>query len=76
MMGFVAYAQNINETVKILCMSKMVQLVASNHDKNRIFVTGNSMMSTKLSATKPAIDKAVKELEECPPISVPYLKRC
>ena len=24
MMGFVAYAQNINESVKILCMSKMV----------------------------------------------------
>lgn len=75
MMGFVAYAQNINESVKILCMSKLVQF-ASSQEKNRIFVTGNAMMSTKLSATKTAIEKAIEELQDHPPICVPYLKRC
>ena len=51
MMGFIAYAQNINETVKLICMSKLVNLVNTGHDKNRIFVTGNAMMSTKLSSS-------------------------
>ena len=76
MMGFVAYAQNLNETVKLLCMSKMVQIVSSHHDKNRIFVTGNAMMSTKLSCSKTAIEKAIKQLDEHPPLTIPYLKRC
>jgi len=76
MMGFIAYAQNINETIKLLCMSKLVALVHSNHDKNRIFVTGNAMMSTKLSSSKQAIEKAIRQLEEHPAISIPYLRRC
>ena len=59
MMGFISYAQNLNDTVKLLCMSKMLSLVHSTHEKNRIFVTGNAMMSTKLSSSKQAIDKAV-----------------
>lgn len=75
-MGFIAYAQNINETVKLLCMSKLVALVHSTHDKNRIFVTGNAMMSTKLSSSKAAIDKAIRNLEAHPSINIPYLRRC
>lgn len=76
MMGFVAYAQNLNETVKLLTMSKVVQLTSSCTEKNRIFVTGSAMMSTKLSASKQAIDNAIQDLLQHPPISVPFLKRC
>lgn len=76
MMGFIAYAQNINESVKLLCMSKLVALVHSSHDKNRIFVTGNAMMSTKLSSSKQAIEKAITQLHEHPIINVPHLRRC
>jgi hypothetical protein len=75
-MGFIAYAQNINESIKLLCMSKLVALVHSTHDKNRIFVTGNAMMSTKLSSSKQAIEKAVAQLEAHPAINIPYLRRC
>jgi hypothetical protein len=76
MMGFIAFAQNLNETVKLQCMSKLVQLIHSSHDKNRIFVTGNAMMSTKLSSSKQAIEKAINQLHDHPNLNIPYIRRC
>jgi len=51
MMGFIAYAQNIENTVRLMTFSKNANL-NEPHDKNRIFVTGLSMFSAKLSTSK------------------------
>lgn len=44
MMGFIAYAQNVENTVKLITFNKNLNL-NEPHDKNRIFVTGTSIMS-------------------------------
>ena len=56
MMGFIAYAQNIENSIRLITFSKNANL-NEPHDKNRIFVTGLSMMSTKLSISKAAQEK-------------------
>lgn len=76
MMGFIAYAHNLNDTIKLQCMSKYVAFINSSTDKNRIFVTGNAMMSTKLSSSKQAIEKALNQLEEHQALSIPMIRRC
>ena len=62
MMGFIAYAQNIENTVKLMTCSKLIQL-NEPHEKNRIFVTGHSMMSTKISSSEASINKAYSQLQ-------------
>ena len=62
MMGFIAYAQNLEQTVKLLTFCKNVNFNEA-HDKNRIFVTGTAMMSTKLSTSAAAIQKATDALQ-------------
>ena len=62
MMGFIAYAHNIENTVKLLSFSKLISL-NEPHDKNRIFVTGQKIMSTNLVSTSSAITKALDHLE-------------
>ena len=61
MMGFIAYAGNIDNTCKLISFSKAVQL-NDQTDKNRIFVTGTSIMSTKLPTTMPAVIKVCDQL--------------
>jgi hypothetical protein len=43
-MEFIAYAKNIDQTIKLVCMSKAVNFIQSNNEKNRIFVTANDIM--------------------------------
>ena len=63
MMGFIAYAQNIENTVKLMTFNKNTTLNDA-HDKNRIFVTGNTMFSAKLSTSKAAQDKVIDQLAQ------------
>lgn len=46
-MEFIAYAKNIDQTIKLVCMSKAVNFIQSNNDKNRIFVTATEIMPSK-----------------------------
>ena len=61
MMGFIAYAHHIENSCKLLSFSKTVQFNEA-HDKNRIFVTGTSIMSTKLPTSQQAIAKVCEQL--------------
>lgn len=61
MMGFIAYAQNLENTIKLMTFNKNTSLNES-HDKNRIFVTGLTMFSAKLSTSKAAQEKVVDQL--------------
>ena len=56
MMGFIAYAQNLDNSCKLLSFNKAMKL-NEVQDKNRIFVTGTSIMSTKLPTSKAAVAK-------------------
>jgi len=45
-MGFIAYSHNLENTAKLLTFSKLVQLKEQN-DRNRVFVTGQTLMTGK-----------------------------
>ena len=47
-MSFIAYAQHIESTCKLITSSKSISLCDSA-DKNRIYLSGTSIMSTKLT---------------------------
>jgi hypothetical protein len=49
MMSFIAYPQNLENACKIIACNKIVSFAEGPHDKNRIFVSGNTIMSTKLT---------------------------
>ncbi len=74
MMGFIAYALNIENSVKMMSFSKLISL-NEPHEKNRIFVTGTSMMSAKASASSAAVNKVCDQLERLE-IKRDKLKRC
>ena len=61
MMGFIAYAQNVENTVKLITFNKNLNL-NEPHDKNRIFVTGTSIMSQKVPTSLAAQNKAAEQL--------------
>lgn len=60
-MGFIAYAINLDNTCKMLSFNKTMKL-CEPQDKNRIFVTGTSIMSTKLPTSKAAVSKQCEQL--------------
>jgi len=64
-MGFIAYAHNIENTVKLMSFSKLIQL-NEPHEKNRIFVTGQSMMSTKINSSSASVAKICDQLIHLP----------
>ena len=49
-MSFIAYAINLDNTCKLLSNSRMFAL-SDESDKNRIYCTGTSCMSTKLTVS-------------------------
>lgn len=49
-MSFIAYAQHIENTCKLITSSKSISL-CENVDKNRIYLSGTSIMSTKLTVS-------------------------
>ena len=64
-MGFIAYAHHIESSCKLLSFNKHLQL-NEVHEKNRIFVTGTSCMSTKMGSSVTAQAKAVEALNKQP----------
>ena len=57
-------------------MSRVVSLINSTSDKNRIFVTGNEPWSTKLSCSKVAMEKVANQIENTKMLNIPYVRRC
>ena len=49
-MSFIAYAQHIESTCKLITSSKSINL-CDNTDKNRIYLSGTSIMSYKLTVS-------------------------
>lgn len=50
-MSFIAYPSNLENACKIISCNKMVNFTEGPNDKNRIFVSGNTIMSTKLTVS-------------------------
>lgn len=50
MMSFIAYAQHIENSCKLITSSKSISL-CENADKNRIYLSGATIMSTKLTVS-------------------------
>ena len=49
-MSFIAYAQHLEATCKLITSSKSIALCESM-DKNRIYLSGTTIMSTKLTVS-------------------------
>jgi len=75
-MEFIAYAKNIDQTIKLVCMSKAVNFIHSNNDKNRIFVTATEIMPSKSGSSSQTLNEILNELSELPSLSIPLVKRC
>ena len=73
-MSFIAYAGNLEQTARLISFNKNINLNDA-HDKNRIFVTGHSIMSQKLSSTDKSINKACENLS-LQPVFRQKIKRC
>ena len=61
MLSFIAYAINLENTCKLSTQSKQINLNDDN-DKNRIYLSGNALMSSKLPVGKVHKEKACLEL--------------
>ena len=64
MMSFIAYPQHLEASCKLLSCSKAINFTETNHDKNRIFVSGTSIMSTKLHVSLAQSRKLCDELNQ------------
>ena len=51
MMSFIAYPQHLEYACKLISNSKAICLTEGTHDKNRIYLSGTSIMSTKLTVS-------------------------
>ena len=51
MMSFIAYSQHLEATCRLLSNSKQVSFSDGPHDKNRIYLSGTSIMSTKITVS-------------------------
>ena len=64
MMSFIGYPQNIENACKYLSCNKSLTFSEGPHDKNRIFISGNSIMSTKLTVSLAMSAKLCAQLRE------------
>jgi len=48
MMSFIVYPHHLESTCKLLSCSKIINFSEGPHDKNRIYLSGATIMSTKL----------------------------
>jgi hypothetical protein len=64
MMSFIAYPQNLENACKLISCSKLVSFNEGPHDKNRIFVSGSAIMSTKLSVNLQNCKKICEQISE------------
>ena len=51
MMSFIGYPSNLENACKFLSCNKFVSFSEGPHDKNRIFISGTTIMSTKLTVS-------------------------
>jgi len=64
MMSFIAYAQNLEQTCKLLTYNKQVNYGDGSHDTNRSYVSGNAIMSIKLPVSKAISNDLCSQLQE------------
>ena len=73
--AFIAYAQNLEQTIKLQCFSRAVCLVHSVNEKNRIFITGEEPMSTKCPTSETARNKLLDKIAQVGTLNVPQVRR-
>tara|TARA_B110000285_G_C15057616_1_gene580507 strand:+ start:228 stop:1040 length:813 start_codon:yes stop_codon:yes gene_type:complete len=64
MMSFIGYPSHIENACKYLSCNKLMTFNEGPHDKNRIFISGNSIMSTKLTVSLAMSAKLCSQLRE------------
>ena len=66
MMSFIAYPPNLEAACRLLSQNKSIQLQEGpTYNKNRIFVSGTSIWSTKLTVSLAQSRKLCRDLEFC-----------
>jgi len=50
-MSFIAYPPHLENACKLISSSKLVSFSEGAHDKTRIYLSGQSIMSTKLTVS-------------------------
>lgn len=68
MMSFIAYPNNIENACKLLSCNKTINFYEGPNDKNRIFVCGTHIMSTKLSVSLENCKKICNKIRDTSPI--------
>jgi hypothetical protein len=63
-MSFIAYPQHLENACKLISHSKVINLSEGPNDKNRIFISGNAIMSTKLTVSLQNSKKICQQIEE------------
>jgi hypothetical protein len=61
-MSFIAYPSNLENACKIIACNKQVNFAEGPHDKNRIFVSGTAIMSTKLTVSLQNMHKVCRQI--------------
>ena len=61
-MSFIAYAQNLEMACRMVSYSKQVNLTENHNDKNRIYLSGTSIMSTKLTVSMAQCKKLCEQV--------------
>lgn len=64
MMSFITYPQHLEYACKLISNSKAVCLTEGTHDKNRIYLSGTSIMSTKLNVSLAQSRKICEEIKD------------
>jgi hypothetical protein len=74
MMSFIAYAQHLEATCKLITSSKSISLCESM-DKNRIYLSGTTIMSTKLTVSLANCNKICNQLADTDIVCTNKIKR-
>jgi hypothetical protein len=74
MMSFIAYAQHLEATCKLITSSKSIALCESM-DKNRIYLSGTTIMSTKLTVSLANCNKICNHLADTEIVCTNKIKR-
>ena len=64
MMSFIAYPQNLENACKLIACNKAVSFAEGPHDKHRIFVSGSTIMSTKLTVSIQNCKRVCEQIQD------------
>jgi len=64
MMSFIAYPSHLENACKLIASSKLITFSEGPHDKNRIYLSGSAIMSTKLTVSLANSIKLCGKLQE------------